>query len=575
MKNTTKKYVIKYFGQIWRIAKCGIIISFFFMLLKSFLDVLLPKFIQGIIDIGIMKKDIAIIEKLSIGYLILIVIIYSIDLGLNNFNKNLNLKASSKIKLDFAKHLTRANGESISNQNTGDIIRMLDNDVYQLESFGLDLIFELILNIAIAIVAFFVMLKISPILLGIIIIIQLLLFLFQFMFSKCVTNNIKKVRIIAGEQSILQEQLISNLKNIILTNIANYFLNIYKELQEKLVRQSNKVNFLITVHGKISATFRSFSMILTYLVGGILIVQEKMSMGELIAFSQYCILFVAPFAYFVNYNIKFKQSAIALEKIYDEMDRIIEIKKNQEGSECKEVISKITFHNVQFAYNDKVVLNDFNFIFKKNEITVVTGQSGSGKSTLLNLLYQLWIPQKGKIIINNQPITEYSLDCLKERICIVCQDSLIFNKNIDENICLSDFNITNEKIKKVYQAVDMNQIIMSGVETQTLLGESGSKLSGGQKQRIVLARALVRNCDVFIFDECTSALDNISQYNIMENMRPYLKEKIVIIIAHRLPIAKIADQVIVMDKGKIVEAGTYEELINQKGMFYSMNNLSK
>lgn len=350
-------------------------------------------------------------------------------------------------------------------------------------------------------------------------------------------------------------------------------MKIYSNYQKKLVKRSNKADLLIYTHSGLSGIFSSFSMIITYLVGGIFIVYGEMSMGALVAFSQYCYLLLAPFQNFVSYNVNFKQSAVALEKIYKEMERIHEIEDTGKEMNLKKKIDTLSFNQVSFAYRNKTVLDHFNYTFKKGEITVITGKSGSGKSTLLNLLYRLWKPDQGSILLNGIPIENYKLDFLKKKICIVCQESPIFNCGIRENIVLNQENITSEKLQEVYNIVDIEQLLENGRTLDTPLGENGSQISGGQKQRIALARALVREAGILIFDECTSALDNISQQKIIENIQSICKDKIIIIIAHRLAVAKVADCVLVMEHGQILQKGGYEELMKEDGLFSYLASL--
>lgn len=562
------KYINRYFIECWRTGKYWLIVALIVMILQSYLSVKLPGYFQRIVDQGIMEKSISLIVKYSITYIALMLIMHVFNLGLNYFYSYLKIKVASKIKLILIERLTKSNGKSISEQKSGEIIRILDNDLYQLESFGLDLVFELLLSIGISLVAFVIMLQIHPLLLIVTLLVQIILFLLQFLFSKSITANIKKVRNIAGEQSELQEQLVTNLKNIILTNITEYFLNFYRQYQNALVQQSNRVNLLIYVHSGMSGIFSAFGTVLTYLAGGIFIVHGEMSIGSLVAFSQYCTLLIAPFRNLVSYNIQFKQSAVALEHIYGELERIQKIKDFENC--CVETISHLSFRHVSFSYGLKNVLDDFDYTFQKGQTIVITGQSGSGKSTLLNLIYRLWEPEKGLILLNDIPITRYSLESLKKKICIVCQESTIFNRGIEENIHLNQENIKKDRLEEIYRIVDIGQLLQKDRKLDTPLGESGNQLSGGQKQRIALARALVRECEVLILDECTSALDNISQQEIMDQMRGEWRDKIVIIIAHRLSLARFADCVLVMEHGRIVEVGTYDALISKKTAFYSL-----
>lgn len=567
------QYIKRYLRHSWKSGKAGLTFAFFIMMIQSYLSIELPEFLQKIVDLGIMKKSIPLIVKYSVVYIVLMLLYQAITLGINYFFSTFKIKVASKLKITVIERLARSDGKTVTEQNSGDIIRILDNDMYQLESFGIDLIFELFLSIIVSLVACVVMWRLHPVLFFITFIIHIMLFMIQYYFSKGITTNIKEVRNVAGDQSTLQEEFIVHLKNIILTDVTDYFLKIYSNYQKMLVKKSNKADLLIYTHSGLSSIFSSFSMIITYLVGGIFIVYGEMSMGALVAFSQYCYLMIAPFQNFVSYNVNFKQSAVALEKIYKEMERIHEIEDTGKEMNLKKKIDTLSFNQISFAYRNKTVLNHFNYTFKKGEITVITGKSGSGKSTLLNLVYRLWKPDQGSILLNGIPIENYKLDFLKKKICIVCQESPIFNCGIRENIVLNQEHITREKLQEVYNIVDIEQLLENGRTLDTPLGENGSQISGGQKQRIALARALVREADILIFDECTSALDNISQQKIIEKIQNICKDKIIIIIAHRLAVAKVADCVLVMEHGQILQKGGYEELMKEDGLFSYLASL--
>jgi len=370
------------------------------------------------------------------------------------------------------------------------------------------------------------------------------------------------------------EVLVSNIKSAILTNVIDYFKKVFLIKQTIFVEQSKKVNLLITIHSKIASTLSSVSTILIYLVGGIMIISNKMSYGELVAFLQYISLLIAPCMFFVNTNIKIKQTSVSLEKIYNVIENIEVVAEKKECLVITEPIQEIHFINVDFSYSDKQILKNFNLSLLQNEVTVIVGESGCGKSTLLNLLYRLWDIDKGCIVLNGNKIDDYSIYSLRKKICIVSQEALIFNDDIKENVKMNNNQVSDETINRIFNLVGLTSLVSHSHEIDDdSIGERGNKLSGGQKQRVAIARALVNECDVLIFDESTSALDNISQKELLENIKPYFKNKIVIMIAHRLSLAKYADKIIVMKDGTVVEFGDHKTLVDYKGVYYKMTGI--
>ncbi|MDX5701532.1 ATP-binding cassette domain-containing protein [Clostridioides difficile] len=245
-------------------------------------------------------------------------------------------------------------------------------------------------------------------------------------------------------------------------------------------------------------------------------------------------------------------------------------KKKLQNLEQDEQID-CTYEDIE---TDSYILSNINITFRKGETTALIGESGSGKSTIVNLLYRLWDIQKGEITIDGINIKNINLKSLRKSINIVTQDMLMFDDTIRNNININK-SLSDEELKNICSVVGMNDFI-SRLENgfDTIIGEKGVKISGGQKQRIALARSLVNDSKILILDEATSALDNISQSEILRNIRAYVKGKIVIIIAHRLSTIKDADNIYVLEKGKVVESGKDKELFIRNGIYRKLVTLN-
>lgn len=235
----------------------------------------------------------------------------------------------------------------------------------------------------------------------------------------------------------------------------------------------------------------------------------------------------------------------------------------------------IKFENVSFAYDSKNnIFENFNLEIKPKEKIGIVGKSGSGKSTLINLLQHLYNLNGGKIIIDGQDISKVKQDSLFEAIALIPQDTALFHRTIKQNIAYGKTQANLEEIikasKKAY-ADEFIKVLPRGYNT--MVGEKGIKLSGGQRQRVVIARAILKDSPILVLDEATSALDNESEHKISMSMKSLMKGKTVIAIAHRLSTLKEMDRIIVMDKGKIIESGTPNDLIDKGGKFAKLWNL--
>lgn len=206
-------------------------------------------------------------------------------------------------------------------------------------------------------------------------------------------------------------------------------------------------------------------------------------------------------------------------------------------------------------------------------MTAIVGPSGSGKSTIARLLLGLFEVTQGQILIDDQDITAVSKHSLRQQIGIVPQEVLLFNNTLRFNLCYGALNISEREINNVIQLAHLEEMVKNlpkGIETN--IGEGGFKLSGGERQRIGIARCLLRNPSILLFDEATASLDTQTEKNIQENIEEVTKHTTSIVIAHRLSTIIHADNILVLQDGEIVEAGTHQELIEKKGLYYSMWN---
>jgi ATP-binding cassette subfamily B (MDR/TAP) protein 7 len=232
--------------------------------------------------------------------------------------------------------------------------------------------------------------------------------------------------------------------------------------------------------------------------------------------------------------------------------------------------STIVFDKVKFQYSDRQPLfNDLSFEVPAGKKIAIVGGSGSGKSTIVRLLYRFYDPLEGRILINNHDIKEVSLESLRRNIGIVPQDTVLFNDTILYNIHYGNFNASLDEVKKVVKLSDLHDTIMRMPKGyDTLVGERGLKLSGGEKQRVAIARTTLKNPPIFIYDEATSSLDSITEQNILNSLRKLIQGRTSIVIAHRLVTVLDADEIFVLEKGKVVERGTHRKLMQNPFSLY-------
>jgi len=264
--------------------------------------------------------------------------------------------------------------------------------------------------------------------------------------------------------------------------------------------------------------------------------------------------------------IESKYGLFRMMEIYKAVPEI-----NEDNAKNLNSWNEINVKDLNFKYKTEGVLDNFNLNIKKGEKIGIVGKSGSGKSTFFKLLLKLYLPKKGMIYFNDKPINMIKKDSLIKKIAIVPQETEVFNLSIKDNITISKAGrVDYEKYQEALKASKVDKII-SKLENKdlSLIGEKGIRLSGGERQRLGIARAIYKDSDIIIFDEATSNLDYETEKDIQESIDK-LKDKTLIVSAHRLPTLKNMDKIIFIDKGKVVESGTYNELLRKRGEFYNL-----
>ena len=347
----------------------------------------------------------------------------------------------------------------------------------------------------------------------------------------------------------------------------NDFLELTKESNTKAMDLA-KVNSLF---GPLMILLIGLSNLVVVYVGGTMYINndpEIESIGVIAQFILYINMLTWPVAS-LGWVSSLVQEAEASQKRINEF-----LKEEPEIKNSNEMPSKIEgtiqFKNVSFDYEDTQIkaLDQVSFSVEKGKTLAILGKTGSGKSTILSLISRLYDVTGGEININNQPITTLNLYDLRNQISVVPQDAFLFSDSIKNNIKFGDENATDEEVvEAAKKAVVHENILTFNDQYETILGERGITLSGGQKQRVSIARALIKNAPILLLDDCLSAVDTETEETILNNLLTYCKDKTTIIVSHRVSSAKNADQIIILEDGKIIEKGTHNELIEQNGYY--------
>ncbi len=539
----------------------------------NLIQITIPKIIGALID-GVQNKTINIS---GVFMYFSFVIIVALAIFILNYLTRLQIMGSSilfqyEIRNDMFKHIEKLSMKFFNKNGVGDIMALSVNDVTAVRmalgrgvTLIIDTFFTLILSIII--MAKTVNLKLTlvaflpfPILIFIII-----------SFGRVINKKFRKVQ---ESFAKLTQKVQENISGI---RVIKAFVQEKEEIENfKIINKKNyDVNMdLVKVWGifyPLIEFISSATYLIVLLYGSYLVLNKSISLGDFIAVNSYIGILVRPIRFLgmiVNLIQRGKASMERIEKLFYEKPE-----NDNKNSEEKNRYKKIEFKDLSFSYNDgdKQVLKNINLTLEPQKIVAVVGKIGSGKSTLINLILRLYTAKEGQLLVDGKDIEKIPLKDLRNSIGYVPQDNFLFSQNIKENIAFSDEKYSINEIKQAAEVSEVYDNIMGFPDKfDTVLGERGVNISGGQKQRISIARAIIKKPTILLLDDCLSAVDTNTEYKILSNLQPIVKNCACLIISHRISTIKNADEILVMDKGYIKERGTHNELMKIRGLYYEM-----
>jgi HlyB family type I secretion system ABC transporter len=326
----------------------------------------------------------------------------------------------------------------------------------------------------------------------------------------------------------------------------------------------------------ISSAINTISSTALIWMGASLVISGEFTIGQLFAFNMLSANVISPFQRLAGLWNKIQEVGIAIERLCD----VIEAKPEEDRDSHRQDVGKlkgyVKFKNVTFRYNkdaDNNILENINFEIKPGQTIALVGRSGSGKTTLSKLILGLYQPTSGAIEIDGKDLSSISLHSLRSQVGVVDQDTFLFSGTVKENITLAKPGASQKEIERAAELAGADEFIRKmPMRYDTEIGEGGGMLSGGQRQRIAIARSLLNNPRLLIFDEATSSLDTESEQIIQTNLEKIRRDRSTIIIAHRLSTVRNADLILVLDKGVLIESGNHQQLMEKRGQYYHLNH---
>ena len=385
--------------------------------------------------------------------------------------------------------------------------------------------------------------------------------------------DIRRFAQAAGEQSNLI-QIVTAMQEIKLNNCETQKRWQWERIQVKLFKISIKGLALGQIQQVGSIFFNQTTNIVISFIAAKAVIDGQMTLGMMMSLTYIIGQLSSPVSSFIGFAQQFQDAKISLERLNE-----IHGRKDEE----QDISSKLTvlpekgdirIENVSFSYdgaNRDYVLDDVSLHIPQHKVTAIVGASGSGKTTLIKLMLGFYTPNKGAIKIQDTPLENINPHLWRARTGSVMQDGFIFSETIAQNIAVGEEQIDIERLRHAVTIANIRDFIDSlPLGYNTKIGMEGNGISQGQRQRILIARAVYKNPDYLFFDEATNALDANNEREIMEHLHEFYKGKTVVVVAHRLSTVRDADNIIVLDKGKIAEEGTHKELVERKGLYYRL-----
>ena len=559
------RYLLPYKGQFLQLA-LG-------MLLGSLLQLIFPFLTQALVDVGISDHNLGFITLVLIAQLVLFAAQLSVGFIRSWIMLHINSRVDISLISDFLMKLMRLPLHYFDTKMTGDIMQRI-GDHTRIKSFLMGNSLNIVFSLANFIIFAGILGYYHPLILCIFLLGNVLYVVWILSFMKWRRElDIKRFNQSAGEQSKLI-QLIQGMQEIKLNNCERQKRWEWERIQVKLFKISIKGLSLGQIQQTGSVFFTQTTSIIISFIAAKAVVDGEMTLGMMMSLTYIIGHVSVPVSEFIGFAQSFQDAKISLERLNE-----IHGKRDEETDIGTRLDSlpehhDITLDHVTFSYsgaNRDFALDDVSLCIPENKVTAIVGASGSGKTTIVKLLQGFYEPQRGQIRVGGTPLSMLNPHLWRGKSGSVMQESFIFSDTIARNIAIGDDRIDAERLRHAARVANVEEFVGKlPLGFHTKIGMEGSGVSAGQRQRILIARAVYKNPEFIFLDEATNALDANNERAIMKHLREFYCGRTVLVVAHRLSTVVDADNIIVLDRGKVAEQGTHDELTALRGVYYTL-----
>ncbi len=565
------KRVMPYFKKY----KFILMFDLFCAALTTLTDMVLPMILRRLTNAGLGTYSLTREMIYRMAALLLVIKIIDLLAGyyMTKTGHIMGAKIETDMRYDVFQHLQKLSDSYFNETKVGQIMARITSDLFDITEFSHHCPEEYFIGFIKIIVSFVILVRLNALLTVILFLSIPLMIVFASKYNRRMRKGFKEQKHHIGVLNADIEDSLLGVK--VVKSFANEDVEIekFQKGNKKFLDIKSETYASMAGFNTITKAFDGIMYIIVVLFGGLFLVEGKMSSGDIVAFILYVQTLLTTVRRIVEFTEQFQRGMTGIERFTEIMGQDIEIFDDEDAVDLEDVKGKIEIKDVSFKYNNNSenVLNNISFTINPGQKVALVGPSGGGKTTLCNLIPRFYDVEDGEILVEGIDVRKIKLQSLRSNIGMVQQDVYLFSGTVRENILYGKPDATEQEVIDAAKAAGAYDFIMN-LENgfDTYVGERGVMLSGGQKQRISIARVFLKNPPILILDEATSALDNKSEFIVQESLENLAKGRSSLTIAHRLTTVQNADLILVLTEEGIIERGTHQELMEQKGYYYNL-----
>lgn len=543
--------------------------------LTTLTDMVLPMILRRLTNAGLGTYSLTREMIYRMAALLLVIKIIDLLAGyyMTKTGHIMGAKIETDMRYDVFQHLQKLSDSYFNETKVGQIMARITSDLFDITEFSHHCPEEYFIGFIKIIVSFVILVRLNALLTVILFLSIPLMIVFASKYNRRMRKGFKEQKHHIGVLNADIEDSLLGVK--VVKSFANEDVEIekFQKGNKKFLDIKSETYASMAGFNTITKAFDGIMYIIVVLFGGLFLVEGKMSSGDIVAFILYVQTLLTTVRRIVEFTEQFQRGMTGIERFTEIMDQDIEIFDDEDAVDLENVKGKIEIKDVSFKYNNNSenVLNNISFTINPGQKVALVGPSGGGKTTLCNLIPRFYDVEDGKILVEGIDVRKIKLQSLRSNIGMVQQDVYLFSGTVRENILYGKPDATEQEVIDAAKAAGAYDFIMNLEKGfDTYVGERGVMLSGGQKQRISIARVFLKNPPILILDEATSALDNKSEFIVQESLENLAKGRSSLTIAHRLTTVQNADLILVLTEEGIIERGTHQQLMQQKGYYYNL-----